>query len=109
MNKTVSLMGICRKAGKLLPGHDIAFDAVRSGKAQLVILTSDASVRHEKELSAAGFAGKTVRLNVSAADMAPFIGKKSCVFAVTDPGFASAIEKKIREEGIQYECTCSEI
>ena len=109
MNKTVSLMGICRRAGRLLPGHDIAFDAVRAGKAELVILTSDASVRHEKELAAADFAGKTVRLNISAAELAPFVGKKSCIFAVTDKGFASAIEKKIREEGIQHECTCSEI
>ncbi len=109
MNKTLSLMGICRKAGRLLPGHDVSFDAVRSGKAKLIILTSDASSRHEKELEAACFGGNVVRLGVSAEEAAPFIGKKSCIFAVTDAGFAQAIEKKIREEGIQYECNGSEV
>lgn len=102
-------MGICRKAGRLLPGHDVVFDAVRSGKAGLVILTSDASPRHERELGAAGFGGVAVRLTVSAEEAAPFIGKKSCIFAVTDAGFAQAIQKKIREEGIQYECSSSEV
>lgn len=96
-------MGICRRAGKLLPGHDIAFDAVRSGKAELIILTSDASARHEKELAFAGYGGAAVRLNISAEAIAPAVGKKSCVFAVTDRGFAQAIEKNIREEGILYD------
>lgn len=109
MNKTLSLMGICRKAGRLLPGHDIVFDAVRSGKAKLIILTSDASQRHERELEAAGFTGNTVRLTISAEEASPFIGKRSCIFAVTDEGFAQSIEKKIREEGIQYECNGSEV
>lgn len=109
MTKTLSLLGLCRKAGMLLPGHDIVFDAVRTGKAKLVLLTSDASQRHEKELKAAGYAGVTVRVGITSDDIAPSVGKKSCVFAVTDSGFAKAIEKKIREEGIQYECSSSEV
>ena len=103
MNKTFSLMGICRKAGKLLPGHDISFDAVRSGKAELVILASDASVRHEKELEALNYSGKTLRLNVTADEIAYAVGKKSCIFAVTDKGFAKALEKTICEEEIRFE------
>lgn len=103
MNKTLSLMGICRRAGRLLPGHDIAFGAVRSGTAALIILTSDASARHERELVAAGYSGAAVRLNISAEAVAPSVGKKSCIYAVTDRGFAEAIEKNIREEGILYD------
>ena len=96
-------MGICRKSGSLLPGHDIAFDSVRSGKAKLIILTSDASRRHEKELEAVHFGGKTLRLTLSAEEVQQATGKKSCIYSVTDRGFAQAIEKKIREEGIQHD------
>ena len=45
MDKLLSLMGLCRRAGRLGVGHDAVFDAVRRGRARVVILTSDASAR----------------------------------------------------------------
>ena len=95
MNKTLSLLGICRKAGKLSVGHDMVFQSVRKGKAKLVVLTKDASPRHSRELEAAEFAGSVITLEATADIVGPAIGKRCCIFAVEDDGFAKAIEKTV--------------
>ena len=95
MDKLLSLMGLCRRAGKLSVGHDAVFDAVRRGRARTVILTSDASPRHEKELEAASFSGRTVRTAFTMEQAGLALGKRSCLFSVDDEGFAAAIEKTL--------------
>ena len=95
MDKLLSLMGLCRRAGKLGVGHDAVFDAVRKGRAKAVILTSDASPRHEKELEAASFPGRIVKAGFTMEQAGLAVGKRSCVFSVDDEGFATAIEKTL--------------
>lgn len=95
MGKLLSLMGLCRRAGKLSVGHDAVFDAVRKGRARAVILTSDASPRHGKELEAASFAGRIVKAGFTMDQAGLAVGKRSCVFSVDDEGFATAIEKTL--------------
>ena len=50
MNKkdAMGFLGICRKAGKLLCGHDVVKESIISSGAQLVMLSSDASERLER-------------------------------------------------------------
>lgn len=95
MNKMLSLMGLCRRAGKLGVGHDAVFDAVRKGRASAVILTSDASDRHERELNAAPFPGKILHAGFTMEEAGLALGKRSCIFSVEDEGFANAIEKTL--------------
>lgn len=95
MNKTLSLMGMARRAGKLGIGHDAVFAAVRSSKAAAVILTSDASQRHLRELEAAGFNGRVITLSETMDEVGCAVGKRSCIFSVEDAGFAGAIEKTV--------------
>ena len=95
MNKMLSLMGLCRRAGKLGVGHDAVFDAVRKGRARAVILTSDASDRHERELNAAPFPGRIVEAGFTMEEAGLATGKRSCLFSVEDEGFANAIEKTL--------------
>ncbi len=99
MNKTLNILGLMRKAGKLLIGHDAVMLSVRKGAAVAVILTEDASPRHKRELEAAGFSGKTVLLPCSMVEAGFSVGKKSCIFATEDEGFAKAIDKTITKEG----------
>lgn len=95
MNKTLSTMGLARRAGKLLIGHDVVMLSVRQGRVQTVILTSDASPRHKRELEAAGFEGKILILEESMEEAGYALGKKSCIFAIEDEGFTKAIEKSL--------------
>lgn len=95
MNKTLSLLGICRKAGKLSVGHDMVFQSVRKGKAKLIVLTKDASPRHIRELEAAEFAGRVITLEETSDIAGASIGKRCCIYAVEDDGFAKAIEKTV--------------
>lgn len=100
MNKTLSVMGLSRRAGKLIIGHDAVMLSVRNRRAIAVILTNDASERHEREIKAADFQGKIIRLACSMEEVGYMTGKKSCIFALEDAGFLKAIEKTLSEEGI---------
>lgn len=100
MNKTLSVMGIARRAGKLLIGHDAVMLSVRNQKALAVILTNDASKRHIREIEAAGFNGKVIILDENMDEAGYMTGKRSCIFAVEDEGFVKAINKTLTEEGI---------
>ncbi|MBQ7688327.1 MAG: ribosomal L7Ae/L30e/S12e/Gadd45 family protein [Clostridia bacterium] len=100
MDKTLSMLGLARRAGKLLIGHDAVFDAVKRGRVKLVLLTSDASARHRKELISADYAGALAALKQSTAQAGALLGKQSCVFALEDEDFASAVMKTICEEEI---------
>ena len=95
MDKLLSLMGLCRRAGKLSVGHDAVFDAVRKGRAKAVILTSDASPRHARELEVASFPGRAITAAFTMEQAGLATGKRSCVFSVDDEGFANAIEKTL--------------
>lgn len=102
MNKTLSVMGLARRAGKLIIGHDAVMLSVRNGRAKVVLLTQDASPRHTRELEAAEFNGKTVNLSCMMTEAGFAVGKNSCIFAVEDEGFVKAIDKTLSEEGSEY-------
>lgn len=100
MDKTLSMMGLARKAGKLIIGHDAVMLSVRNLRALTVILTNDASPRHKKELEAAGYTGKLIVLEATMEEAGYAAGKKSCIFAIEDSGFAKAIDKTLFRGGL---------
>lgn len=48
-SKSLSMLGIARRAGKLSMGHDMAKQALQKQKASLLLFTADASPRLENE------------------------------------------------------------
>ena len=104
MNKTLLMMGLARRAGKLLIGHDAVMEAVKKQNVKLILLTSDASARHKRELQAVGYAGKTVALDCDMQSAGLATGRQSCIFALEDAGFADAVLKTTDEEETQYGC-----
>ena len=102
MKEIMGFLGICRKAGKLLCGHDVVKESIISSDAQLVILSSDASERLEREMRhACTYNGKNIPVLRTACTMDDFgagVGRKSAVFSVTDTGFATNILHKFGEE-----------
>ncbi len=99
---TLGFLGICRKAGKLLCGHDVVKDSVVKNKACLVFLSQDASQRLEKEMNFlctdSGRSIPVVRTAITMNDFAIGLGKKSAVYSVTDSGFSTKLLHKFGEE-----------
>lgn len=102
MKDAMGFLGLCRKANKLLCGHDVVKDSIIKSKAELVMLSSDASERLEREMKhACTYNGKNIpviRTTCTMDDFAEGIGKKSAVFSVSDAGFATKILQKFGEE-----------
>ena len=82
-DKALSMLGICRRAGKLSCGHDAAQTAIKHGHARLCLLSSDASERlceeFERACSSEGRSGHATSL-------------RSAVLTVDDRGLASRIQ-----------------
>ena len=50
-DKTLSYLGLCKKAGKLVCGTDMTTEAIRAGKAKAAFTASDASANTVKRIS----------------------------------------------------------
>lgn len=99
-DKFYNSLGLCRRAKKLTIGHDEVKASVRSGKAEIVILTSDASERLENEMHNLTSCIQIIRTDASMEDMQMRIGKRSAVFAVTDSGLKDLVLSTIKEDSI---------
>lgn len=102
MNKFLSLLGLCKRAGKLAAGEVAAEQAVRGKKAFLLILSEDASKNTKKkfnnsaayyELPLAEIGTKEELGRAIGADMRSII-------AITEEGFAKKL-KQLAEDIIE--------
>lgn len=90
-DKFFNAMGLSRRAKKLCIGHDEVKTSIKSGKAQLVILASDASERLEKEMTNLAEEIPVIRTDATMQEMGIHIGKKSGVFSVIDSGLKDLV------------------
>lgn len=95
MQKIFGLIGLAKKAGKLALGEDGVKDAVRFGKAQLVIIAEDASENTKKSIiNSSKYYGVKYYITATKEDLGHAVGKGiSASVAVLDDGFAKNIEK----------------
>lgn len=101
-NKTVNLLMIARKAGKLMLGFDMVSEALKTGKATAVIFSGDASERTKKEVL---FLMKRMGISIpcytlteyTKESLGHFLGKMTAVLAVCDEGFSNQIEKLVSD------------
>lgn len=100
-DRILSLLGLCRRAGKLVSGQDSVIAAVQSGKATLALLAEDASERTKKQLrdKCAFRSVPLICLTADGGTIGKATGKAGTLssLAVTDAGFASAIRKLAEE------------
>ena len=96
-DRVLSLLGLCRRAGKLSCGHDAAIASIVKNSAKLCILCSDASPRLVSEIEhAASYEGKAItvlKTDYTLYDIASAVGTKAKVFTVDDEGFALRIKE----------------
>lgn len=96
MDKLLSLLGLCRRAGRLEGGFDACRESARAKRAALLIAAADVSEKTYKNLSfEADRAGiRAVRIKTDMAGLSRACGLRAGVVAVNDRGFAGAILKE---------------
>lgn len=97
-DSVLSLVGIAKKAGKIAAGEFQTENAVKSGKASLVIISSEASANTKKKFrNMCTFYEVPVYFYGGKEELGAAIG---CEFraslAVTDQGLSGSIEKQLR-------------
>ena len=100
MDKVLSLLGLCRRAGKLQPGFDKCRESARTKKAALLVAARDISEKTYKNLCyEADRAGiESIRVGADMAELSRACGIRAGVAAVTDKGFAGALLKEYGNE-----------
>lgn len=101
-DRFLSMLGLCRKAGKLSIGHDAAKQSIRDKKAFLCIMTADASARLVGEMETLCGSSGVVVTDYLMEDLKSAIGKKAGVVSVNDEGFANTVRELINKEGLAY-------
>jgi len=99
------MMGIAEKAGSVVSGEFSTEKAIKSRKACLVILASDASENTKKHFSDM-CAYRNIRLCIygNKEELGHAIGKgMRANLAITDKGLADSIWKRMKEPGAEVE------
>lgn len=99
--KLLSLLGIARRAGRLSLGFDAAADAMKNGKASLLLLAADLSARSAGSIAyIAEQAGVPVTTtDATMEQLGNAIGKRQTgIISVNDSGFATKINTLCAEK-----------
>ena len=95
-NKFLFMLGLCRRAGKLIMGTDLVTKSLPSKKTYLVIYTSDASDNTKKRvLDKCSFYGvEAVMTSSLCGEIGAAIGKSGvvCTLGITDINFAGQLK-----------------
>ena len=97
-NAILSLIGLCKKAGRLEVGEEPVGAAARAHHARLLLVASDAAAntRHRGAHFAEAGAVPWAELPFTKEELGGTVGRSSCALAaVTDIGFASSLAAKL--------------
>ena len=100
MNDAIlSLLGLCRRAGKLTIGNDAVVEDTKNGTAKLVILTRDISANTRKKLTKELGEVTILTLNRAKEELGFALGRRlAAVVAVCDDGFAAKLTTLIESD-----------
>lgn len=93
MNKIYSLLGLCKKAGKIAAGETAAVEAIRGKKACLVLVAEDASENTKKKFqNSAVYYEVPLVIYGEKVDLGRAVGEElRAVLVVTEEGFAKKL------------------
>lgn len=101
LNRALSMIGLAKKAGRLISGAPIVIDALRKGSVCLVVYASGASANSVKRITdkAKSYNTTALAIDVLPEELGHSIGKVGAVSAVgiTDASFSEAIKKIISD------------
>lgn len=98
-NKIYSFIGLARKAGAVAAGEALAEQAVKKGKAHLVIVTCDASNNTLRKIETALYGNNVSMLRYGSKEkMGQILGKTFfSVIAINNKGFSEKLEEMIEQ------------
>ena len=101
-NRFLSLLGICRKAGKLSYGYDSVVESVKAGKAAVIFICEDASEKTRKNILFEAERGHVpcVPVSYTLEDMSAAIGKKTKIISINDKGLAEKAQSALEQSTI---------
>lgn len=89
-DKLLGALGLCRRAGRLAMGAEQVLETAARGRAQLVLLASDASERTVRRIrEGCGGLCPVQSIRLAQADLAALVRRPAAVLAVTDPNLAN--------------------
>lgn len=99
-NKIYSFIGLAKKAGAIATGEGLTELAIKRRKANLVIVTKDASANTRKKIETVLYESNIPILDFGHKEkLGHMLGKKFfSVIAITDRGFAERIKELIEQE-----------
>lgn len=93
--KTINLLTICIKAGKIVKGFDCVCNEIKKNNVYCVLCAQDASAKTIKE--AVFICGKNnvklVKTEISKEEFGRITGKQSAVIGICDKGFSDGFVK----------------
>ena len=95
MDKILSNLGLCNRAGGLVSGEEIVCEYVASGKVKYIFLANDASNNAKKKiLNKAKYYNVEVCENFSSQELSIAIGKfNRMVIGITNENFLKILKK----------------
>lgn len=92
-DRLLSLLGLCRRAGKITIGCDPVIESVKKGESRLVIFAENASDNTRKAvLNAVAPSGvRVINLDYNKEDISVSLGKLCAVASINDDGFAKKL------------------
>ena len=94
MNKLFSMLGICRKAGKLVLGTDAVCEAAQKQSLHLILLTQDLSRRSREKIATTASNTSVILMQapLKMDDVAALTGKAAGIVGISDKGLADAVK-----------------
>lgn len=98
MQKVFGLMGLAKRAGRLVTGETGVKDSVRFGKAKLVIIASDASDNTKKNITdSCKYYNVKYYIAATKDTLGHAVGNDyNAAVAIVDDGFARSVEKNLQ-------------
>ncbi|MCH5315691.1 MAG: ribosomal L7Ae/L30e/S12e/Gadd45 family protein [Eubacterium sp.] len=101
-DKTLSMLGLARRAGKLAMGHDMAEQSVKKKKAKMLLLCSDTSPRlcseFEKTLAVNNIDIPIYKADITMNEIHFSVGYKAGVMTIEDENFTKRIIELLEQE-----------
>ncbi len=93
VNRAIGLIGICKKANKLVQGFDVVAESAQNGEISAIYMAKDISPKTQKEMlfACADTNIPIVSLGITMDELGQILGRRVGVIGITDSGLAEKL------------------
>lgn len=99
-NKELSLLGLSKKAGKLVIGRSMVKESTKNEEVKLIIVAKDVSEGSNRwiENNLRSYGVKIIKTSLIMDEIERILKKRVGIIGITDAGFSKLLEEEIRVE-----------